>query len=230
MLTLENLQGFNAVRIYLIFRKLKRENTEPLSMSWALIYTKNFNASDHRDKNYAVMNFADPADLDLKPDYEYPLENVYISYATRLIERSDYPLLLHIAGIGLRKSPSTLLSWVPDFSPSPFSVRIRSDITEKYFDASADRPGRTVRLDPCSKTMSCMGVKIDTVELLFRQPSPNDKRDKGSSQETSSTWNPFKAAQKFFSPQRETTTPPSSTSSTTSKPFLTAPTTLARVV
>lgn len=79
MLTLKLLQGFNAVRIYLIFRTIRREKTEPLSMSWALIYTKNFKAADYRDKIYAIMNFADPANLGLQPDYECPLEEVYIA-------------------------------------------------------------------------------------------------------------------------------------------------------
>lgn len=58
-------KGFNAVRIYLIFRKIRREKTEPLSMSWGLIYTQNFKATDHRDKIYAVMNIAEPG---LQPD------------------------------------------------------------------------------------------------------------------------------------------------------------------
>ncbi len=48
-------------------------------MSWALIYTKNFKAADYRDKIYAIMNFADPANLGLQPDYECPLEEVYIA-------------------------------------------------------------------------------------------------------------------------------------------------------
>lgn len=68
MLTLEILQGFNAVRIYFIFRRIRRDETEPLSVSWALIYTKNFKATDYRDKIYAVINLADPGNLGLQPD------------------------------------------------------------------------------------------------------------------------------------------------------------------
>lgn len=34
-----------------------------------------------RAKIFAVMNLADPTDLDLQPDYGYHLEEVYFSYA-----------------------------------------------------------------------------------------------------------------------------------------------------
>ncbi len=125
-------------------------------------------------------------------------------YATKLIEQSDYPILLHIAGIGHQKSMSTLPSWVPDFSPSPFSVNIKSHITKKWFEASANPPINTVRVDPYSKTMSFMGVEIDTVALLFRRPALDDTGERCSSQETSSRWNPFlKTAQKVLFPDRE---------------------------
>lgn len=60
----------------LFSEKIRKEKTEPLSMSWAMIYTKNFNASDHRDKIFAVLNLADRTDLDLQPDYDYHLEEV----------------------------------------------------------------------------------------------------------------------------------------------------------
>lgn len=127
-----------------------------------------------------------------------------MSYASKLIEQSDYPILLHIAGIELGKSSSILPSWVPDFNPSPFSVNIKSRITKKWFEASAHPPIKTIRLDPVSKTMSFICVNIDTVELLFRGPSPEDLGGRGSSQETSSGGNPcFKIAKKVLFPERE---------------------------
>ena len=173
-------------------------------MSWALIYTKNFKASDYRDKIYAVMNFVDSATLRLQVDYNLSVEEVYVSSATELIEIEDYPILLHIAGIGLRDCPSTLPSWVPDFSPSPFGVWVKSRITEKWFEASANPPTNTITLDHRSKTMSFMGVEIDRVELLFRRPSPDDPGKRGSSQETSSRWSAlFKAAQGVVYPERD---------------------------
>ena len=64
-------------------------------MSWALIYTKKFKASDYRDKIYPVMNFVDPANLRLQFDYHLSVEEVYITSATQLIETRDYPILLH---------------------------------------------------------------------------------------------------------------------------------------
>ncbi|KAK3174913.1 hypothetical protein OEA41_002159 [Lepraria neglecta] len=174
-------------------------------MSWALIYTKNFKASDYRDKLYAVLNFADrTAHPDLQPDYECPLEEVYLSYATKLIEQSDYPILLHIAGIGLQKSLLTLPSWVPDFSPGPFSVHVTGCIRKKVFEASGTLPVNTVSIDPSLKTLSFKGVQIDTIGLIFRQPSPDDLWGRGSSKENGNRWNPFlKAARKVLFPGRE---------------------------
>ena len=204
MLTLVTLQGFNAVRIYLMFRNIRKENTEPLSMSWALIYTKNFKATEHRDKIYAVMNFAEPANLGLEPNYECPLDEVYTSCAAKLIEQNEYPIILHIAGIALQKPLSTLPSWVPDFSPSPFSVDIKSRFTMKWWEASGNPPMNTIKTHLHSKTMTFMGIKIDTAELLFRRPSPDDRRQRKSSEDSSSLLNAtFKTAQKLLFPQRE---------------------------
>ena len=150
------------------------------------------------------MNFVDSATLRLQVDYNLSVEEVYVSSATKLIEIEDYPILLHIAGIGLRDCPSTLPSWVPDFSPSPFGVWVKSRITEKWFEASANPPTNTIRLNHRSKTMSFMAVEIDRVELLFRRPSPNDPGKKGLSQETSSRWSALiKAAQGVVYPERD---------------------------
>ena len=173
-------------------------------MSWALIYTKNFKATEHRDKIYAVMNFAEPANLGLEPDYECPLDEVYTSCAAKLIEQNEYPIILHIAGIALQKPLSTLPSWVPDFSPSPFSVDIKSRFTVKLFEASGNPPMNTIKTHLYSNTMTFMGIKIDTVELLFRRPSPDDSRQRNSSEDSSSLRNAtFKTAQKLLFPQRE---------------------------
>ena len=173
-------------------------------MSWVLIYTKSFEATDHRDKIYAVINFVDPANLRLHFDYKLSVEEVYITCAASLIDVDDYPILLHIAGIGLRKSLSTLPSWVPDFSPSPFGVHVESRITNKWFEASENSPIAKIRPDLSSKTMRFSGVKIDRVERLFRRPSPRNHRERGTSKETGSRWNfSVKATQKVLFPERE---------------------------
>ncbi|KAM0798221.1 hypothetical protein BDR22DRAFT_891528 [Usnea florida] len=196
--------GFNALRVYSMFRNIRKEKTEPLSMSWALIYMRDFKATEHRDKIYAVMNFVEPANLGLEPDYECPLDEVYTSCAAKLIEQNEYPIILHIAGIALQNPLSTLPSWVPDISPSPFNVHIRSRFTMKWFEASGNPPMNTIKTHLDSNTMTFMGITIDTVELLFRRPYPWDSRQRTSSEESSSLWNAtFKSAQNFLFPQRE---------------------------
>lgn len=164
---------------------------DSLRISWALIYTKDFKASDYRDKIYAVLNFADPTVLCVQPDYGCPLEEVYLSYAMELIERDNYLLLLHIAGIGLQKSISTLPSWVPDFSPGPFSVKIKGSIRKKSFEASGNAPVNTVSIDPSSKALRFKGIQIDTIGPMFRQPSPDDRWRRGSPQQNGIRWNSF---------------------------------------
>lgn len=60
--------------------------------------------------------------------------------------------------------------------------------TKKWSEASAEPPVKTTGLDSCSKTMGFVGVKMKSVEFVFRQPSPDNPREGDSSQETSSGW------------------------------------------
>lgn len=83
-----------------IFRTLQSQGTAFCQLGTHLY--KDFEASDHRDKLYAVSDFADHiAYLGFEPDYEYSLKEAYTYYATRLMEESNYPVIVHIAGFRL---------------------------------------------------------------------------------------------------------------------------------
>ena len=168
--------GFDAVQIFSAYRAMRKEGT-PVLLNSALSNAWHFKASDDRDKLYAVMGFVtEQLDRDLFPQYECTVEDVYVAWATKLLEReNDYPMLLHMAGIGLQRSHESLPSWVPDFSSRSFEVQLGSAMTRKtrgkHYRASGPSERAGLKVHPESPTLRFQGMIIDTIFTSFPQPS-----------------------------------------------------------
>ena len=114
-------RGLNATRTFSLFRDI-RSRGEPIMLNLALDHAWHFKATNARDKIYAVLAFADePVQGTLRPNYALTVEEIYTVWTTELLERPyEYPMMLHMAGIGLQRTLCTLPSWVPDLdSASP---------------------------------------------------------------------------------------------------------------
>ena len=174
--------GFNAVKIYSAYREMRSRGTAILINS-ALGHAWHFKASNDRDKLYAVMGFTtEVVDPELFPRYESNVEDVYIVWATNLLKRNnEYPMLLHMAGIGLQRSYHSLPSWVPDFSTRSFELQLGPEMTRstqgRRYYASGVSKKTHLNVDLPSLTLKIRGIIIDTIYIVCQQPS-SDKSDR----------------------------------------------------
>ena len=168
--------GYNAIKTFSTFRESRSRGTS-IQFDSALSHSWHFKASNNRDKVYAVMAFADEAlNANLRPNYEWTVENVYTAWATALLERNGhYPMLLHMAGIGHQRSLPALPSWVPDFSSGSFEGRLGSEmrkgVKEGHYLASGTNGRNEIGVDRSSLTLRFRGIRIDTVGAVWMQPS-----------------------------------------------------------
>ena len=173
--------GLLAIKTFSTFRRLRVQG-KGVPLHLALENGWHFKASDDRDKVYAVMAFADEAANTSLPDYESTVEDVYISQAAALLGRDDdYPLLLHMAGVGLQRSYPTLPSWVPDFSSRSNILSLRSVATttrDQRYDASGGNAKTEIRVDLPSLTLGLQAIQIDKIEIIFRQPIFSEHNDR----------------------------------------------------
>ena len=189
--------GLWAIQTFSKFRQMRiQDNGVPLHL--ALEEGWHFKASDDRDKVYAVVAFADKAATTSLPDYRSTVEDVYISQAAALLGREDeYPMLLHMAGVGLQRSYPTLPSWVPDFSSGSTTVNVKSVVTTKRgrrYDASGANGKTEFRVNLPLQALQLQAIQIDTIELVFRQPIFSESHDQW--------YNKLNPSQ-FFFPEKE---------------------------
>lgn len=172
--------GINAIRLFSTFRDFRNRGISVL-LNTALSRAWHFQATNARDKLYAVLGFCDDvADARLRPDYEADVEDIYRAWAAVLLERGDkYAFPLPMAGIGLQRSYTSLPSWVPDFSSSSYEVQIRSEATggsrKEGYQASGANETTELVIDRLTWSIRLQGIQIDTIEAVFPQPSSKPK-------------------------------------------------------
>ncbi|KAI1123638.1 HET-domain-containing protein [Nemania abortiva] len=159
----------NRLSNQLIFGSLQKATGEALSLGRLLYYTRFFEASDPRDKVFAILGLwkskrGDRAGkIDIRPDYNKDLLEVYIEATTAAIQESGNLDILSLVEGPRREATSRLPSWVPDYSqgaqlypivqpsaPSPYQLRLHAN-----FKAPEDPKMRLLVVD---------GFEIDVVE------------------------------------------------------------------
>jgi Heterokaryon incompatibility protein (HET) len=139
------------------------------SLQEALIQLHHFNATDPRDKIFALLGLAtDAEDAVLNPDYNASVEEVYTNTALYLLQRDASILILHSSGIGRPRKYKDLPSWVPrwDYSIMEDPIIFGSRQSMKYNAASntisSVRPagGRIIMID---------GIVVDAIENFGRE-------------------------------------------------------------
>jgi hypothetical protein len=88
-------------RIYEMHSELQAG--EPISLQQAMLGCTMYNATDKRDKVFALLGISsDAGDKEFDPDYEASSETIYTRVSRRLLTRENASLgTLHVAGIGL---------------------------------------------------------------------------------------------------------------------------------
>ncbi|KAL8726729.1 MAG: hypothetical protein Q9166_006524 [cf. Caloplaca sp. 2 TL-2023] len=174
--------GVSAIRLFETFRDYRSRNT-PVSLHHALYRTWHSKATNDRDKLYAILGFCDNnvTDAGLRPEYESTVEDIYVAWAATLLESTeDYPILIHMAGIGHQRSHTALPSWVPDFSTSSSVVGLRSEATRGAQNLTYRASGSIEKIDfiidRLPPSMRFQGIQIDTIEVVWAYPSSSKSR------------------------------------------------------
>ncbi|TRX93421.1 hypothetical protein FHL15_005696 [Xylaria flabelliformis] len=159
----------NRLSNQLIFGSLQRGTGEAIGLGQLLSYSRSFEASNPRDKVYAVLGLwkytrSDGLGrIDITPDYNKDTSNVYIEATIAAIHESgNLDVLSLIEGTSSERTVE-LPSWVPDYSQGP----------QVYPLVQPSRPtSYSVRLhdnfkapkDSNMRTLPVQGFQIDVIE------------------------------------------------------------------
>jgi hypothetical protein len=142
------------------------QENEPETFQEALMGLYHFNASDLRDKVFALLGLAvDTDDPALFPDYESTTEEVYQRTASHLFIRDNSCMILHKAGIGFPRALSSLPSWVPDWSSGGNTCTFGSmERTAKY--RAARSSVSNIRAGRDKNHLLIEGISVDVISRI----------------------------------------------------------------
>ena len=147
--------------------------TTLLPLSLLLAKCADFEATDPRDKVYAMLGLAsDDSPRFIRPDYENKTTREVYMDAARYALQTKAPLaLLPFAGIGDRTSASVpdIPSWVPDWTiprrPSTLDQPLHNHYEKtQYYASLTTKP--EVNLDPISNVLTLGGAIVDEITAL----------------------------------------------------------------
>ncbi|KAH7355251.1 heterokaryon incompatibility protein-domain-containing protein [Rhexocercosporidium sp. MPI-PUGE-AT-0058] len=163
-----------------------RENVNPVSLSTLLLYCWTLEASDDRDRVFALLGMADDAeDSHFEPDYNTTPSEVFVKSAARLLTRDrSSNTLLHGAGIGLGRNMESLPSWVPDWTKPNGTTVFGAMATKAQYHASGDRvPSTNALYDEDQQSLTLAGCIVDEITgfappyvEVASQPGPEAKQ------------------------------------------------------
>lgn len=161
----------NRLSNQLIFGSLQRGTAEVIGLGQLLYYSRFFEASDPRDKVYAVLGLwrftrsDGPGSVDIRPDYNKDTSDVYIEATVAAIHESGNLDVLSLVEGTSSERAIELPSWVPDYShgpqvyplvqlsrATPPSVRLHANL-----EAPRDRETRALPVH---------GFQIDIIEAV----------------------------------------------------------------
>ena len=156
-----------------------KQGNEPEMLQEALLGLHHFNATDPRDKVFAILGLVvDAEDEELQPDYDASVRDVHINTARHLFLRDSSILILHKAGIGSSGTLKDLPSWVPDWT-GPNEMCFGGTVRTSGYRAGLDISAR-VRPGPTKETLLLQGMAIDQIKDVGttrpRAPSGGDDK------------------------------------------------------
>jgi hypothetical protein len=135
---------------------------EHLSYEQLLLWAQYYNATDPRDKLFALLGMApDVEDEAFDPDYMESPESVYTRMTAKIFTKNRSLALLCAAGIGLERNLNSLPTWVPDYSTAPTVAPLGISPAFRASGTSAIQPQCIDR-----RKLKLTGIIIDTVDKL----------------------------------------------------------------
>ena len=170
----ERFQGDGVTNIQIVYSmKVLRDNHGPLELHYNLLNCYNFEATDPRDKVWALLGMTTNAKWFREHvDYNMRTQDVFTVTTGRQLADESSLDILHAAGIGNPRTLSDLPSWVPDWGSIPRRTILGGIAKNMQYTASgATKPW--VRVDQEAKTVMLTGVIVDTIKSIL-PPRPLD--------------------------------------------------------
>ncbi|KAF7676644.1 hypothetical protein GT037_004856 [Alternaria burnsii] len=127
--------------------------------------TSRFQATDPRDKLYALYGVADSDAELLEPDYRKPIEEIFTEFVKRWIRKKQNLNIVCSAGIGLLKDGARpqMPSWVLDHRPCP---SMRAFNWGPHFCADGAKAA-AFSFNDDERILAAKGLHFDSVKLVF---------------------------------------------------------------
>ncbi|KAI0535969.1 HET-domain-containing protein [Xylaria digitata] len=152
-----------------IFGSLQRGTSETIGLGQLLHYSRFFEASDPRDKVFAILGLwrftrgNQTEQIDIWPDYKKNISEVYTEATTAAIQESGNLDILSLVEGPCREKTAQLPSWIPDYSQGPQSyplvqpstLTLPSLLLAANFEPPRDRKMRVLPVQ---------GFQIDIIE------------------------------------------------------------------
>lgn len=166
LFTLRNFAGTVAPDRWLEEMK-KSKNPMPMFSLWELLVTagSQFEATNPRDKIYALMGMAADVDVLPKPDYNLSIGDTYRMFAEHWIANCKGMDVISIAG--LQRGDVEMPSWVPDWSTQSWPLAWNRYDNEQSLAANASKGlNAVIKLDADSTRLIVRGAIIDEIAHL----------------------------------------------------------------
>lgn len=139
-----NTELFPGLRVMNLMSSISQVETAAERLLQLLLELRKRRATDPRDKIFSCLGLVNDAsnDLNMKPDYQTPTENVYIGAAKAIIISSHKLDILGAISVknGKKETSLELPSWVPDWSiDESFALPFCKDIKGQMRNFSASR-------------------------------------------------------------------------------------------
>lgn len=152
--------GFNSLLLMENLR-LAKKNIEVRSLMQLLCMTRGREATDARDKVYALLGIGGDIPPIIQPDYSKSTEHVYAAVAKSYIQRSHALSIMRLCQ-NPRRVPD-LPSWAPDWSISSLQLALQGFPHSRVSNASGGRPSRA-EFSEDLKHLTVFGLRWDVVE------------------------------------------------------------------
>ena len=169
-------------------RHLVQDVRKPPTLSWLLLGTSSFGATDLRDRVFALVSVSsDSRDLGFKPNYRKSVEDVYVeSTVSMLTQKSGQIGPLYAAGIGYSRNLGRLPSWAPDWTAKP-SATILGSVAEtaafsgvKGFQACGTEFGNPSIAFDAEKLLIKINCRIIDKVCTIADPAPRATMEFGT--------------------------------------------------
>ncbi|KAI0479823.1 HET-domain-containing protein [Xylaria cf. heliscus] len=159
----------NRLSNQLIFGSLQRGTAEAIGLGQLLYYSRFFEASDPRDKVYAVLGLwrytrsNEAGNVDIWPDYKKDVADVYVEATIAAIHESGNLDVLSLVEGTSSERAIELPSWIPDYSQGPQVYPLVQPSKPTSGSRGLHANFETLR-DSRTRNLPVQGFQVDIIE------------------------------------------------------------------